>query len=137
MSIQAVRTKPDLVYESHEPDELTDDGYRIIWYRSSVKRSLDEKRRAKRIARAKMRIENLEERTGAHRFRTIETAQKAADKVLQEEGAQPWLRVDVGEVTADEFKQETPGRPGKVRWWVHADSRCPFFRRCGTPSANV
>jgi transposase len=107
------KTKPDMVYEAHEPDELTDDGYRIIWYRSSVKRALDEKRRAKRIARAKMRIENLEERTGAHRFRTIETAQKAADKVLQEEGAQPWLRVDVGEVAAEEFKQETPGRPGK------------------------
>jgi transposase len=107
------KTKPDLVYDAHEPDEVTDEGYRIIWYRSSVKRALDEKRRAKRISRAKMRIEHLEERTGAHRFRTVETAQKAADKVLQEEGAQPWLRVVVQEVTADDFKQETPGRPGK------------------------
>ena len=107
------KTKPDLVYETYEPDELTQDGYRIIWFRSSVKRALDEKRRAKRIARARMRIENLEERTGAHRFRTIETAQKAADKVLQEEGAQPWLQVVVNEVTVGDFKQETPGRPGK------------------------
>ncbi len=107
------KTKPDQVYHAHEPDELTEDGYRIIWYRSSVKRELDEKRRAKRIARAKMRIENLEERTGAHRFRTVETAQKAADEVLQEEGAQRWLRVVVRGTTADEFKQEKPGRPGR------------------------
>ena len=107
------KTKPDLVYEAHEPDELTEDGYRIIWYRSSVKRALDEKRRAKRISRTRMRIENLEERTGAHRFRTVETAQKAADKVVQEEGAQLWLRVVVHEITADEFKHEKPGRPGK------------------------
>ena len=107
------KSKPDLVYEAHEPDELTSDGYRIIWFRSSVKRALDEKRRAKRISRTRMRIENLEERTGAHRFRTLEMAQKAADKVLQEEGAQPWLRVVPREITADEFKQEKPGRPGK------------------------
>ena len=107
------KTKPDLVYEAHEPGELTSDGYRIIWLRSSVKRALDEKRRARRISRSRMRIENLQERTGAHRFRTLETAQKAADKVLQEEGAQPWLRVVVREITADEFKQEKPGHPGK------------------------
>ena len=103
------KSKPDLVYEAHEPDELTSDGYRIIWFRSSVKRALDEKRRAKRISRTRMRIENLEERTGAHRFRSLEMAQKAADKVLQEEGAQPWLRVVPREITADEFKQEKPG----------------------------
>ena len=107
------KTKPDLVYEAHEPGELTSDGYRIIWLRSSVKRALDEKRRARRISRSRMRIENLEERNGAHRFRTLETAQKAADKVLQEEGAQPWLRVVVREITADEFKQVKPGHPGK------------------------
>jgi transposase len=107
------KDEPDQVYDAHEPDELTSDGYRIIWYRSSVKRALDEKRRAKRIARAKMRIENLEARTGAHRFRTTETALKAAEEVLQDEGAQRWLRVSVNETTASNFKQETPGRPGK------------------------
>jgi len=107
------KDKPDQVYDAHDPNELTDDGYRIIWYRSSVKRELDEKRRAKRIARAKMRIENLEERTGAHRFRTIETAEKAAEEVLQDEGSQRWLRVNISETTASTFKQERPGRPGK------------------------
>ena len=107
------KDKPDQVYDAHDPNELTDDGYRIIWYRSSVKRDLDEKRRAKRIARAKMRIENLEERTGAHRFRTIETAEKAAEQVLQDEGAQRWLRVSISKTTSATFKQERPGRPGK------------------------
>lgn len=105
--------KPDQVYEAHEPDELTSDGYRLIWYRSSVKRALDEKRRAKRIKRAKQRIENLEERSGAHRFRTKEAALKAAEEVLQDEGAQRWLRVATSEVTIANFKQEGGGRPGK------------------------
>ena len=107
------KTKPDLVYHAHEPTERTAEGYRLIWYRSSVKRALDEKRRAKRIARAKMRIENLEVRTGAHRFRTVYTAQKAAQEVLQDEGAQRWLQVNVCETVVNDFRQETPGRPGK------------------------
>ncbi len=107
------KEKPDQVYEAHEPDELTSDGYRLIWYRSSVKRALDEKRRAKRIDRAKARIDNLEERTGAHRFRTAEAALKAAEDVLQDEGAQRWLRVSTSETSTESFKQESPGRPGK------------------------
>jgi transposase len=107
------KDKPDQVYEAHEPDELTSDGYRIIWYRSSVKRALDEKRRAKRIARAKARIDKLEERTGAHRFRTEEAALKAAEEVLQDEGARRWLRVSASQVSIANFKQESPGRPGK------------------------
>ena len=107
------KDKPDQVYEAHELHELTTDGYRLIWYRSSVQRALDEKRRAKRIARAKARISNLEERTGAHRFRTSETALKAAEAVLQDEGAQRWLRVSTSETSIANFKQESPGRPGK------------------------
>jgi transposase len=105
--------KPDQVYEAHEPDELTSDGYRQIWYRSSVKRALDEKRRAKRIKRAKERLANLEERTGAHRFRTTDAALKAAEEVLQDEGAQRWLRVATSEVSIANFKQDGGGRPGK------------------------
>ncbi len=105
--------KPDQVYEAHEPDELTSDGYRLIWYRSSVKRELDEKRRAKRINRAKRRLKNLAQRSGAHRFRTLETAQKAVEDVLQEEGAKRWLKVEVTEAVTASFKQEGPGRPNK------------------------
>jgi len=105
--------KPDIVHEAYEPDERTAEGYRIVWYRGSVKAAHDAKRRKRRIDRARMRIENLEMRTGAHRFRSVETAQKAADEVLQDEGAQRWLEVHVSEQTVTDFKQTTPGRPGK------------------------
>lgn len=105
--------KPDIVYDAHEPEERTADGYRIVWYRSSVKAAHDEKRRTKRIGRAKMRIENLESRTGAHRFRSVDAAQRAVDEVLQDEGAQRWLEVRAFEDKVSDFKQATPGRPGK------------------------
>jgi len=119
--------KPDQVYDVYEPGELTSDGYRIIWYRSSVKRALDEKRRAKRIARAKERIESLEDRTGAHRFRTAETALKAAEEVLQREGTQRWLRVSAKQTTIAEFKQEKPGRPGKDTKYLKIESPWILF----------
>jgi transposase len=105
--------KPPRVWEGFAGAARSAEGYRVIWYRSSVKRAIDESRRTDRIARVKMRIENLEQRTGAHRFRTVESAQKAADQVLQDEGAQRWLKVQVVESAVTDFKQTTPGRTGK------------------------
>lgn len=104
---------PPRVWEAFDEAGRSSEGYRVVWYRSSVKRSIDERRRADCIARAKMRIEHLEQRTGSHRFRTIETAQKAADGVLQSEGAQNWLKVRVVESSVTDFKQASPGRRGK------------------------
>lgn len=121
------KDKPDQVYEAHVPNNRTSDGHRLVWYRSSVKRSLDEQNRAKKISRAKMRIEHLEDRTGSHRFRTVETAQKAALEVLQDEGAQRWLRVNVHETVASDFKQVTPGRPGNGTKYKKVDTPVILF----------
>ncbi len=105
--------KPDSVYDAHAWDRRSADGYRVIWYRSSVKAEEDQKHRARRIKRARQRVEELEGRTGAHRFRSIDTAQKAADAVLAEEGASRWLKIQVHEEKVQEFQQLGNGRPGK------------------------
>ncbi len=105
--------KPPRIWEAFADAGRSSEGYRVIWYRSSIKRGIDESRRTDRIARAKMRLENLEQRTGSHRFRSVESAQKAADHVLQDEGAQRWLKVQVAESTVHDFKQKSPGRVGK------------------------
>jgi transposase len=107
------RQKPDCVYQAYEWDRRSAEGYRVIWYVSSVKAAEDQKRRARRILRAHQRVEELEARTGAHRFRSVESARKAAEGVLQEEGAERWLAVHVHEEKVSDFKQTTPGRPGK------------------------
>lgn len=104
---------PDQVYEAYEPPGRTLEGYRIIWYRSSVKMALDAKRRGQRIDRARERLERLEQRTGAHRFRSVEAAQKAADSVLSEVGAGRWLRAKARAEDVSQYKQVSPGRPGK------------------------
>ena len=118
---------PDEVYEAYEPPARTLEGYRIIWYRSSVKLRLDAKRRGQRIDRAKQRIERLEERTGAHRFRSVESAQKASDNVLSEVGAGRWLRVQARSVDASEYRQISPGRPGKDTKYRKAERNVIVF----------
>ena len=127
--------QPDRVYEAFEALERSAEGYRVVWYRSSVKRAIDEKRRIDRIARAKMRIENLEQRTGAHRFRTVESAQKAAEQVLQDEGAQLWLKVQIRESTVEDFKQTSPGRPGKDTKYRRVDIPVLLFEVEELPDA--
>lgn len=107
------RDKPDSVYHAYEWNQRSAEGYRIIWYLSSIKAEEDQKRRVRRIKRSRQRIEELEGRTGAHRYRSIDTAQKAADEVLQEEGATRWLKIHVREDKVHEFKQLGTGRPGK------------------------
>ena len=103
----------DDVYQAFESDRRSAEGFRVIWYKSSVKETLDEKRRTKRIKRACERLEQLEQRTGAHRFRTAETAEKAAEKVLTEEGATEWLKLTIRQEEVSDLKQTKPGRPGK------------------------
>jgi transposase len=105
--------RPAVVYWAFEPATRTVEGYRIIWYRSSVKVEHDEKRRTRRIDRARERIRELEARTGAHRFRSKDRAEQAVRQVLQDEGAERWLNVRVLEETVHDFKQATPGRPGR------------------------
>jgi transposase len=107
------KDRPDVVHEAYEPGERSAEGYRIVWYRSSVKTALDAKRRKQRIKRARMRLTHLEMRTGAHRFRSVEAAQRAADEVLQEEGAQKWLAVRAYEEAVTDFEKVTPGRQRK------------------------
>lgn len=106
-------TKPDEVYRAFAGAPRSAEGYRIVWYKSSVKEALDQKRRTHRIKRARQRLTQLEQRKGPHRFRTVETAESAATKVLVEEGATQWLRVKIHCQEVSDLKQVQPGRPGK------------------------
>lgn len=119
---------PAQVHEAFEPTQRSAEGYRVVWYRSSVKMAIDEKRRTEAIARARMQIERLEQRTGAHRFRSLDAATKAVDKVLFDEGAQAWLTVQAYEDVAQEFKQVSPGRPGQDTKYRRVDIPLILFR---------
>ena len=119
--------RPEVVYSAFEPKSRTEEGYRIIWYRSSIKTELDQKRRARKIYRARAGIRELEQRTGAHRLRSKTRAEEAVNKVLQKESAKRWLKFEVVEQAANSFKQTGPGRPG----------RGTTYRRVQTPIIEI
>ncbi len=121
------KDRPEVVYLAFEPKSRTEDGYRITWYRSSIKTELDQKRRSRKIYRARAGIRELEQRTGAHRLRSKNGAEEAVNKVLQDEGAQRWLKFEIVEHAANSFKQTGPGRPG----------RGTTYRRVQTPIIKI
>lgn len=118
---------PDSVYEVYEPEEATSDGYRILWFRSSRKAELDQVTRAKRLDRARRKLEELEQRTGRNRLRSGEAGQAAADKVLKEEEVEGWLQVEAREYMISSFRQKGPGRPGKSTKYKRVDTPAVYF----------
>jgi transposase len=118
--------RKDEVHEAFEPEQSTIEGYRLVWYRSSVKAQIDQKNRARKIKRAKDRIEQLASRTGAHRFRSFDAAQNAVAKVIFEEGTGEWIEVRIIEDTDERIKQVSPGRPGPNTLYQKADE--PIIR---------
>jgi transposase len=121
-------TKPDLVYEAHDPKRCTAEGYRVLWYRSSSKAAQDEKSRRERIVRARQRLEELENRSGAHRLRSVERAEQAVAAILHEQRVTRWLKVEVDALTLAEFKQAHPGRPGRDTSYKKTDTSIIVFR---------
>jgi len=76
------KDEPDNVYQGFESPQLSKEGFRILWYKSSLKLEEDQNKRFSRIAAARTRIEALANRSRPPK--TIQAAQNAADKVLAE-----------------------------------------------------
>ena len=106
------RNGPEIFYKACESPQLSKEGFRIFWYRSSQKREDDSNRRFQKMNAARSRIDALAAREGRHRFRSVEAAREAVDKVLDEMNVKRFLKVRIVEHRFEEFVQEGPGRPG-------------------------
>ena len=106
------KDEPDNVYEGFECPQRSKEGYRILWYKSSVKLQEDQKKRFARLAAARSEIEALQYRQGRHAYRSLAAAQEAAESVLQRLDVASYLRVRAVYRRFDQFEQIGPGRPG-------------------------
>jgi transposase len=102
---------PEVVYEGVESPQRSQEGYRLLWYRSSQKREEDRQQREGRLRRARAFLEGLQA-PGRRPFRSYGQAYAAGQEVLQREQATRWLRVRVRTEIAEEYRQLRPGRPG-------------------------
>jgi transposase len=102
---------PAIVYHAIEAD-ATAEGFRLLWYRSSQKLELDQENRSKRLAGARERLKLLESKLGRGKLKEHSAAVAAARKILEEFDVEDFLDVRVELRVAEEFAQESRGRPG-------------------------
>jgi transposase len=106
---------PDEVYWAAEAPSCSAEGYRIVWFRSSVKRVNDALSRNDRIEKARADLHELAGSLSGPRchLKSRQAVEDAAGKVVASHVAGRWARFEVADDVATEFRQERRGRPGK------------------------
>jgi len=96
-------------------EELSFEGYRLLWYRSTRKAELDVASRARRVQRALAALTELRQRLSSPRtrFRERGKVQRAVEERLSQCEVEPWIRVTIEEREDATYRQAQPGRPSK------------------------
>ena len=100
--------------------EKTEDGFRLLWLRSSAKAELDRTGRQKRLEKAKAALTDLREGLNQRQLKTQKQISQAVRKILKEHGCEEFLRVKITSKVLTTTKRLRPGRPkpGDPREWV-------------------
>jgi len=100
--------------------EKTEDGFRLLWLRSSAKAELDRTGRQKRLEKAKAALRDLHEGLNQRQLKTEKQIRDAVRKILKEHSCEEFLRVKISSKVLTTTKRLRPGRPkpGDPREWV-------------------
>jgi len=103
-------------------EHLTKEGFRLLWFHSRSKQTSDAATRATRLQRAIRDLTALRERlvSPRTRFRLREKVAEAVDALLDEHAVRELLRVEIGELEEESFRQASRGRPSKKTKYVRA-----------------
>lgn len=101
-------------------ETITKEKFRLWWFHSTRKARRDDQSRLSQIARTVSELKKLQDRLlgPRPRLRTRQQVEPEVAAILQERGMEAWLRVEVQEYVSEQFKQTTPGRPGKETQYV-------------------
>jgi transposase len=116
----------DLVdcYSIHEPESITAEGYRLIWYHSARKAEVDALARHKRLERLAMALAELRAKLASPRTRYRDHAKVAqtVEAILREGEAEGLVSVEIEERAIESFRQERRGRPGPDTRYVRSEA---------------
>ncbi len=106
---------PDEVYSAVPAPSCSAEGFRIVWFRSSTKRTHDASTRLARIEQAHAGLRELATslRSVRCRLKNIEAVEDAAQRVLNAAHAARWVQFSVTDEVTLDYRQEHRGRPGK------------------------
>jgi transposase len=96
-------------------EQVSKEGYRLLWFHSHVKAEADAATRGRRLQRAIRELTDLRERLSGPRtrFRQRQKVVKAVEAILDEHSARDFLRVQVQEQQEEKYRQADRGRPHK------------------------
>jgi len=109
---------PDIVraLDSPFPDP---DGYRLLWFHSSLKQQRDAENRQEAIDRALEELQQLKAKVESPRTRLTsrEGIAQKAEGILSHRGTQRWIHYTIEERRQERYRQEKRGRSGpQTRW---------------------
>ena len=102
---------PDIFCSTDAGPQVTADGYRLIWIRSSQKARIDAQAREEQVRRAELELKALTSKVGTRRLRTKAAVQARVKKILGEHRATGLLQTTVSAVTQVSHRYLRRGRP--------------------------
>jgi len=102
---------PDVFCSTDAGPDLTAEGYRLIWIRSSQKARVDAQAREDQVRRAEIELKSMAPKVGTRRLRTAAAVQARVKKILAEPHAARLLEVTVSTVTEISHRYLHAGRP--------------------------
>jgi transposase len=111
-------------YRIHEPEAITAEGYRLVWYHSVCKAELDALTRHRRLERATAALIELQARLTSTRTRYRDQAKvaQAVDSILRDGDVEGLLVVEIKQRTTETFRQDRRGRPGPETRYVRSEA---------------
>jgi len=89
----------------------TEDGFRLVWLRSSLKAEKDKEKRLQRLQKAEAALKELGSRLGRRNLKTRRQIKSQINKILKEKGCEHFLRVELIPRVVTVYKRERVGRP--------------------------
>jgi transposase len=120
---------PPNIYRGYEHPLRTAQGFRVLWYFSSQKETLDRASREHRIAAADKALQILAARVGAPRSRlnSLEQVSAAAQKILADKQVERFLHAEVTLLEEQSFTQASRGRPGPHTAYIRHSHQRPVL----------
>ena len=103
------------VFQVCTDEQLSKEGYRLLWFHSRAKVEADATSRVRRLQRAIRELTDLRQRLSGPRtrFRQRDKVVAAVEAILETYAASDFLRVDIQERQQEKFRQAGRGRPHK------------------------
>jgi transposase len=101
-------------------DNLSSEGFRLLWFHSTRKAERDARSRARALDRASKQLAQLQSRlqSSRTRYRQRDKVETAVKEILGDGDVSRWLSVQILEFEEENFKQATRGRPGKNTQYI-------------------